>query len=78
MQEIDASVEVVEAEEVEEEESDCCHHWVIESPNGPTSNGVCKVCGVIREFKNSIQVTSWESDGNHLHRSPPVPTASSL
>jgi len=78
MQEVDASVEVIEAEEVEEEESDCCHHWVIESPNGPTSNGVCKVCGVIREFKNSIQVTSWESDGNHLHRSPPVPTASSL
>jgi len=78
MQEVDASVEVIEAEEVEEEESDCCHHWVIESPNGPTSNGVCKVCGVIREFKNSIQVTSWESDGNHLHRSPPVPAASSL
>ena len=78
MQEIDASVEVVEAEEVEEEESDCCHHWVIESPNGPTSNGVCKVCGVIRAFKNSIQVTSWESDGNHLHRSQPIPTASSL
>ncbi|MBM3939400.1 MAG: hypothetical protein FJ318_00625 [SAR202 cluster bacterium] len=46
----------------------CGHYWVIESPNGPTSKGHCKHCGTIREFKNSIQITSWESDGNHLHR----------
>lgn len=46
----------------------CPHHWVIESPNGPTSVGRCKACGTVREFKNSIQITSWESDGNHLHR----------
>ncbi len=52
----------------EEEEADHGHHWMIESPNGPTSVGTCKVCGVLREFKNSIQITSWESDGNHLHR----------
>ena len=51
-----------------EEEADHGHHWMIESPNGPTSRGTCKVCGVIREFKNSIQITSWESDGNHANR----------
>ena len=51
-----------------EEEADHGHHWMIESPNGPTSRGTCKVCGVIREFKNSIQITSWESDGNHVNR----------
>ncbi|MCH8198674.1 MAG: hypothetical protein IIA54_01210 [Chloroflexi bacterium] len=49
-------------------ESDCPHHWVIDSPNGPTSTGTCRVCGEIREFKNSIQITSWESEGNHLNR----------
>ena len=49
-------------------ESDCNHHWVIESPNGPTSVGRCRDCGERREFKNSIQITSWESEGNHLHR----------
>jgi len=73
MQHVDTPLEVIE-----EEESDCSHHWVIESPNGPTSNGICKVCGVVREFKNSIQVTSWESDGNHLHRSQAVSTPSTI
>ena len=53
---------------IEEEEADHGHHWLIENPNGPTSRGTCKVCGVIREFKNSIQITSWESDGNHVNR----------
>lgn len=47
----------------------CGHHWVIESPNGPTSTGTCRRCGEIREFKNSIQITSWESESSHLHRS---------
>ena len=50
-------------------EAQCGHHWVIESPNGPTSTGTCRRCGEIREFKNSIQITSWESEGSHLHRS---------
>ena len=50
------------------EESDCNHHWIIESPNGPTSIGKCRACGEVREFKNSIQITSWESEGSHLHR----------
>ena len=57
-----------EAETLEVVESDCNHHWVIDSPNVPTSTGRCRVCGEIREFKNSIQITSWESEGNHLHR----------
>lgn len=30
----------------------CDHHWVIETPNGPTANGVCKYCGEIKEFYN--------------------------
>ncbi len=51
-------------------ESDCAHHWAIESPNGPTSNGTCKRCGEIKEFKNSIKITSWESEGSHANRHP--------
>ena len=58
-----------------EEEADHGHHWLIESPNGPTSVGTCKVCGLIREFKNSIQITSWESDGNHVNRNQAIPTS---
>lgn len=30
----------------------CCHYWVVESPNGPTSRGTCKLCGAVREFEN--------------------------
>ncbi len=57
-------------------ESDCNHHWVIESPNGPTSVGRCRACGEIREFKNSIQITSWESEGNHVQRSQTLTSSS--
>ena len=59
-------------------ESLCNHYWLIESPNGPTSKGECKHCGEERVFKNSIQITSWESDGNHAHRSHGVAAPASL
>ena len=29
------------------------HHWIIESPAGPTSHGVCKFCGAEKDFVNS-------------------------
>ena len=35
--------------------SDCAHWWQIESPNGETSEGVCKHCGASRSFSNSTQ-----------------------
>ena len=56
--------------EVVEAEPDCPHHWAIESPNGPTSYGTCKRCGETREFRNSIKITSWESEGSHVNRNP--------
>ena len=31
------------------------HHWVIETANGPVSNGTC-ACGEDREFQNSIPI----------------------
>jgi len=33
-------------------EPSCKHHWIIETPNGPTSNGVYKNCGEERPFVN--------------------------
>lgn len=30
----------------------CSHHWIIETPDGPTSPGVCSLCGQEREFTN--------------------------
>ena len=31
----------------------CTHHWIIATPNGHLSRGVCKRCGCERDFENS-------------------------
>lgn len=36
-----------------EAEDKCHHYWIIESPHGPTSKGVCQFCGAVKEFYNS-------------------------
>ena len=43
------------APEKERRNDACRHHWIIEAPTGPVSNGVCQVCGQVREFKNYIE-----------------------
>ncbi len=40
----------------------CSHHWIIETPKGPISRGVCKYCGAAKEFQNFWQGSSWEHD----------------
>ena len=52
----------------EEAESDCMHHWMIESPNGPTSQGVCKICGVRSEFRNSMPGSGWDRGNAQARR----------
>ena len=47
----------------EEIGSECRHHWLIESPNGPTSRGVCKLCGERGEFRNSMPISGWDREG---------------
>jgi hypothetical protein len=32
----------------------CRHHWLIEPPSGPTSKGVCKLCGEVKVFDNIL------------------------
>ena len=44
---------------------ECKHHWIIDSPNGPISEGVCELCGVRQEFKNSIPISGWDRNGAH-------------
>lgn len=36
------------------ETRECRHHWLIETPQGATSRGVCKLCGQEKEFRNSF------------------------
>lgn len=33
----------------------CVHHWIIASPVGETSSGVCRYCGARRDFYNSSE-----------------------
>jgi hypothetical protein len=46
----------------------CAHHWQIATPNGESSEGVCKRCGATRDFLNYSQrkmmVRSVKSNGN--------------
>lgn len=30
------------------------HHWTIETANGPFSSGMCKLCGRVQRFTNSL------------------------
>ncbi len=47
----------------------CAHHWQIATPNGVTSEGVCKRCGKSRAFLNYSQrkmmVRSVKSNGSN-------------
>ena len=53
--------------EQEQTVSECTHYWLIEQPNGPTSEGVCKLCGERAEFRNSMPGSGWDRE-NHQNR----------
>lgn len=41
----------------------CSHHWIIETPDGPTSKGICKLCREEREFSNQLRPNNPMSSG---------------
>lgn len=43
-------------------EPTCRHHWLIESPHGATSMGICKLCRSQKEFRNSAGDFLWEDE----------------
>lgn len=44
--------------------TDHSHQWVIDRPNGPTSEGVCRICFEERAFRNSFPEGSrWKLQG---------------
>ena len=40
----------------------CRHQWMIDAPAGPSSKGVCRVCGEERHFLNYIEGSPWGND----------------
>lgn len=58
-----AAATPVAAPEIEEKIAPvCAHRWVIETPNGETSRGVCRTCGAEKEFPNSAEDGLWERE----------------
>ena len=56
------SVEGTISEDITAESDLCVHHWIIGNPEGPTSMGTCKICGVDKEFANFFEGSSWGTD----------------
>ena len=48
------------AERPEEKIAECRHYWIIDAAGGPTSKGVCSLCGVQRYFKNYLEDAPWD------------------
>ncbi len=67
-------VEEAPVEEVPEGSLVCQHHWLIQAADGPTSPGVCRVCGEARDFRNYVETASW-GDTRLVNRPAPVPAA---
>jgi hypothetical protein len=44
------------------------HHWLIGNQDGPMSEGVCKMCGVRRDFSNGFTRMS----GPYVRRPQPI------
>ncbi len=45
----------------------CPHHWIIATPEGPLSKGRCRLCGEEREFSNSAETHgSWTNQGRKV------------
>jgi len=41
---------------------ECVHHWVIDSPAGSVSMGLCRICGAGRAFANYVSDFIYEGD----------------
>lgn len=46
----------------------CQHHWIIETPHGATSRGLCKRCGATKRFPNAAEDAMWQAGGGRLGR----------
>ena len=66
-------VENIAVQEVPEIVVVCQHHWLIKAADGPTSPGVCRLCGESKDFKNYVETATW-GDTRLINRQDPVPT----
>ena len=67
-------VEAISVQEVSEGSLVCRHHWLIQAADGPTSSGMCRICGEARDFNNYIETATW-GDTRLINRPDPVPAS---
>ena len=60
--------EMLAADQKTKVKKECRHHWVIESPRGPTSMGICRHCGLVKEFSNYMPFSSWDDDNSRFKK----------
>lgn len=61
--------------------TNCVHHWVIDSPSGRESIGMCRNCGSTKSFQNSNEHVMWEQTNtirNHGTFRVPRPSSTTL
>ena len=51
---------------------ECSHFWTIEIANGPTSRGVCRICGEEKDFYNVIPDFSAQKKKGHPFDLPEI------
>jgi len=52
------------------DKSECKHYWLIESAGGPVSRGICKLCGMEREFLNSWSASKYAEKNSRVFELP--------
>jgi|KNS7250_AmetaT_FD_contig_41_1619093_length_835_multi_2_in_0_out_0_1 hypothetical protein len=61
---METSISSVIAEPEVLEIQTCQHEWMIDSPNGPSSHGICHLCGIEKDFPNYIEGSAWGYDNS--------------
>lgn len=46
----------------------CVHHFMLEPPHGPISQGVCKFCGFKKDHQNRLDEPSWMNTRNIIRQ----------
>ena len=50
--------------EGQRDHSACRHFWIIDPPTDRVSQGICRLCGDVRQFKNFIESAPWGEDAS--------------
>lgn len=56
---------------------DCRHHWIIEPPEGPVSQGMCHLCNEVKQFRNFLEEAPWKEDWPWAAKVDRIPVAAS-